>query len=213
MFTTTTRKKTRTRLQSRRGNQGAKPRRIPPAGARVSSFPPVAQADARILILGSMPGRESLRLGQYYAHPRNAFWRILGALTGAHPQLPYGERLARLTSNGIALWDVLHSCSRDGSLDSAIVESSIIANDFASFYAAHPQIRRVFFNGAKAQSAYMRHVQPRLPASCAALGYARLPSTSPAHAGLSVEKKLQEWRRLILLSPPAGRGGISFFTG
>lgn len=165
--------------------------------SRVQSFPPVAGPGARILILGSMPGRESLRMGQYYAHPHNAFWRILGALIGAGPELPYAARLERLQASGLALWDVLHSCRRDGSLDSAIVERSIVANDFRRFLAAQPGIQRVYFNGARAESAFTRYVLPRLPPELAALGYVRLPSTSPAHAGLSFEQKLKAWREII----------------
>ena len=129
---------------------------------RVRSFPPIADARARILILGSMPGKASLAAGQYYAHAQNLFWHILGEVTGAGPASPYAARARALKSRGIALWDVLASCAREGSLDSAIDDASISANDFVSFYRAHPRIAQVFFNGAKAEACYRRHVLPVL---------------------------------------------------
>ncbi len=143
-----------------------------------------------------MPGRESLRAGEYYAHPHNAFWRILGSILGLARGLPYPERVARLRASGVALWDVLQSCTRRSSLDSDIVETSIIPNDFAAFFAAHPDIRFVFFNGSKAQAFFERHVRSSLPASLSHLIYERLPSTSPANASISFERKLRAWQKL-----------------
>ena len=119
-------------------------------------FPPIASPDARILILGSMPGQASLAAGQYYAHPRNAFWPIMGALFGAGPELPYAQRLERLASAGIALRDVIGRCERAGSLDSAIAPASIEANDFAGLFAACPGIDHVFFNGTAAATLFRR---------------------------------------------------------
>lgn len=168
----------------------------------IRSFAPVADRNARLMILGSMPGAESLRAGQYYAHPRNAFWRIMGELVGASPQLPYGARLHRLQQAGIALWDVLAACARAGSLDAAIDERSIIANDLVSFLARHPGITHVYFNGATAERCFRRHVQPALEAD--RLQLRRLPSTSPAHAALTCAEKLQAWR--TILQPPARQG-------
>jgi hypoxanthine-DNA glycosylase len=170
----------------------------------IESFPPVATAESRVLILGSMPGAASLRAGQYYAHPRNAFWPIMDVLCGAGPALPYPQRLARLQSAGIALWDALRACERSGSLDSAIRDE--VANDFSAFFAAHPRITRVFFNGAKAEAAFRRHVVPVLPMPPAAL---RLPSTSPAYAGLEFDAKCRAWRAITacLAEPVAGAGG------
>lgn len=161
--------------------------------SHVHSFAPVLVGDARVLILGSMPGRMSLEQNQYYAHPRNAFWPLMGELFGAGPELAYADRLLRLQGQRIALWDVLKLCTREGSLDSAIVESSIVCNDFAALYASHPRITRVFFNGAKAEATYRRHVTPRL-ADAPALHYTRLPSTSPAHASLNHAAKRAAWQ-------------------
>lgn len=157
----------------------------------VHGFPPVEDSTASILILGSMPGKESLRAGQYYAHPRNAFWKIMGELVGAFPSLPYQSRIQILKSAGIALWDVLDSCQRHSSLDSDIVKATITANDCKSFFAAHPNITQVFFNGLMAEKFFRRHVLPLLEPLT--LHYQRLPSTSPAHASLSYEQKLQAW--------------------
>jgi hypoxanthine-DNA glycosylase len=167
-----------------------------PAASRLSrSFAPVADGRSRVLVLGSMPGVESLKASQYYAHPRNAFWTIMGELLGFDPKLPYEARVRALRSAGIALWDVLHSCRRDGSLDSSIEAASETANDFRAFFGAHPAIRAVFFNGAKAESAYQQHVLPAL--ADLPLRYLRLPSTSPAQAGMPVAKKLQAWRSVL----------------
>lgn len=160
---------------------------------QVHSFPPIANTQARVLILGSMPGKLSLQAQQYYAHPRNAFWPILGELFGARADLPYPSRIQMLKANGIALWDVLKSCTREGSLDSDIDDASIIANDFASFHRAYPDIAYVFFNGAKAEACYRKHVLPGLDSPLTPLQYQRLPSTSPAHASLSHAQKLEAW--------------------
>ena len=173
---------------------------------RVQSFSPIADAKARILILGSMPGKASLAAGQYYAHAQNLFWRILGEITGAAPSLPYGARARALKSSGIALWDVLASCAREGSLDSAIDDASVRANDFAAFYRAHPRIAQVFFNGAKAEACYRKQVLP-LPADLAApASLRRLPSTSPANASMSRAHKQRVWKQALRLAL-AGRQG------
>ena len=164
----------------------------------IHSFPPVADASARLLILGSMPGEESLRAGQYYAHPRNAFWKLMGEFFAASPGLPYDRRTQQLKKSGVALWDVLACCVRKGSLDAAIDQQSIIPNDFPQFFAAHPAITQVFFNGATAERCFRLHVQPLL-ARRTLLQYTRLPSTSPAHAASSYAQKRQAWRAVALL--------------
>ncbi|MFN4342420.1 MAG: DNA-deoxyinosine glycosylase [Azonexus sp.] len=161
----------------------------------IRGFPPVAAPDARRLILGSMPGEASLGAGQYYAHPRNAFWRIMGDLLGAEPTLPYPLRLARLTAAGIALWDVVADCERRGSLDAAIVRESVQVNDFRSFFRAHPGIEQVFFNGAAAESLFRRYVLPGLETAPRELR--RLPSTSPAHAARGYAEKLAAWSVIV----------------
>jgi len=166
--------------------------------AEIFSFPPIAAADAQILILGSMPGKASLAANQYYAHPRNQFWSILAELLGNHLEPDYHKRTEQLIANGIALWDVLKSCRRHGSLDADIDKTSIIANDFVSFLAEHPQIKQVYFNGATAEQSFHRYVLPTLKST--ALLMHRLPSTSPAHAALDFQQKLQSWRLILGLS-------------
>jgi TDG/mug DNA glycosylase family protein len=159
-----------------------------------AGFPPVARADARVLILGSLPGVASIEAQQYYAQPRNAFWRIMGELVGAGPELDYRSRLAQLERRRIALWDVAAMAVRPGSLDAAIVGSTVEANDFASLFARCRSIELICFNGAKAAELYRRRVLPGLDAASAAIASCRLPSTSPAHAGMSYEQKLDRWR-------------------
>lgn len=163
---------------------------------RLHGFPPIADRRARVLILGSMPSEASLAAGEYYAFRHNQFWRIAGEIAGFAHDAPYARRKAALRRRRIALWDVVGSCVRPGSLDSAIREDSIRVNDFAAFLAAHPAIRRVCFNGRKAESAWRRRVAPALPASLQ-LEYRLLPSTSPAHAGMGYRDKLRIWRDAI----------------
>ena len=160
--------------------------------ADIAGFPPLAQPAARVLILGSMPGKASLTAGQYYAHPRNAFWPIFGELLGAYPNLAYAERCQILTDQGIAVWDVLKSCRRPSSLDADIDKASIVANDFAAFFAGHPHLKQVYFNGATADLSFRRHVAATL--DLRHLHFQRLPSTSPAHAAMSFQQKLAVWR-------------------
>ncbi len=169
--------------------------------ARVHSFEPVEDRNSRVLILGSMPGLASLAADQYYAHAQNAFWRILCELLQCDPASPYPARIAALKSARIALWDVLKSCARQGSLDAMIERDAQIANDFRTFFRQHKKIEHVFFNGAKAQACFKRHVLGRL--STGAIAYTRLPSTSPAHASMSFARKLRAWRKIVGHNQPA----------
>ena len=159
-------------------------------------FPPIAEKNARILILGSMPGEESLKKNQYYGHPGNAFWKIMAVLFGFDSSMKYEERTKILLKNKIALWDVMRFCERKGSLDSNIKNSSIIENDFNSFFNAHPNIRDVYFNGVKAEREYLKRVLPKISGLKRNISYVRLPSTSPAMTRLSFKAKLMEWSKI-----------------
>jgi double-stranded uracil-DNA glycosylase len=163
---------------------------------RSRGFPPIAAPDARLLILGSLPGQASLAARQYYAQPQNAFWRIMGALFDAGPDLPYAERAERLRSHRVALWDVCRSAVRPGSLDSAIDLATVVPNDFAGFLGTHRRIEWICTNGAVAHRLYRRLVQAGLPSHAQALPLHVLPSTSPAHAALGFGPKLERWRLL-----------------
>lgn len=157
---------------------------------------PISRRDATRLILGSLPGRRSLEMQQYYAHPQNAFWRIVEDIFETDSPLPYTRRAGILTAHRIALWDVLAAAERPGSLDSSIVHASASANDFRPFFRRHPDIRRVFFNGRKAEALYRRLVLPELEEEFSAIRYELLPSTSPAHAGMTFAAKLSIWRTI-----------------
>ena len=160
--------------------------------ATLRGFAPLSDARARVLVLGSMPGIASLRLGQYYGHPRNAFWPIMATLFGFDAHAPYAERVAALLEHRVAVWDVLAACERKGSLDADIVATSMMPNDFTDFFDHHRGIVRICCNGSAAHQLYLRlvvpYVKPKRP-----VDIIRLPSTSPAFAGMSVENKKRAW--------------------
>ena len=164
---------------------------------RTHSFPPIANPGCKILVLGSMPGKASLRAGEYYAHPQNAFWRIVGELFDLEPGTDYLTRQECLLRNRIAVWDVLKSCTRESSMDADIVDSTSVANDFETFFAEHSKLSRVLFNGAKAESAFRKLVLPGLGEDFS-LEMVRMPSTSPAYAAMSFERKLEKWQAVCL---------------
>jgi hypoxanthine-DNA glycosylase len=148
----------------------------------------VIAPDTRVLVLGSFPGAASLAAQQYYAHPRNQFWRLVSAVAGEDlAALPYAERLPRLLAHGFGLWDVLGACEREGSLDANI--RSAAANDFERLHTLCPALEMVGFNG---------QASARFAPQFAVAGYrtVTLPSSSPAHAALSFEQKLEQWRQL-----------------
>ena len=155
---------------------------------------------ARILILGSMPSVVSLQKQQYYAHSRNAFWRIMAALFNEGKPIPYHQAEQLLEAEGIAVWDVLKSCTRKGSLDSAIDKNSLEINDFVSLFERFTRIKYIFFNGGMAESLYKKHVYQALPIKFRSYNYAKLPSTSPAYAAMPYKDKLAAWAELEALS-------------
>lgn len=155
------------------------------------SFKPIIKEDSKILILGSMPGEESLRKNEYYGNPRNQFWRIFYSLMALNHQDEYEKRCADLLKHHWALWDAIEACERSGSLDSKIKET--VPNNFENLYKVYPNLRVVGFNGAKAYEVYRRQVGLNLKEN---LIYYTLPSTSPANT-MPFEKKLEHWRVLL----------------
>ncbi len=156
-------------------------------------FPPIARHDARLLILGSLPSEASLAAGQYYAHPQNAFWRIMRELVDADGS--YEQRCEALKAAGIAVWDVLRQSVRPGSMDADIQFDTAMANDFEGFLGAHKDIQVIAFNGKKAEQLFFRFVELRTPGI--ASRFESLPSTSPAYASMSFASKVDRWRSVI----------------
>lgn len=163
---------------------------------RIRGFPPIVGRSPRVLVLGSMPSVASLSAGEYYAHPRNLFWPIMAELVGFDPAASYARRARAIAAAGIAVWDVVASCIRPGSLDASIRDDTVVANEFASFLVRYRRIERVCFNGRKAEAAWRRHVRHGLPA-VRQMDYRLLPSTSPAHAGMGYRDKLRIWRNAL----------------
>ena len=157
---------------------------------RITAFGPVAPPRARVLVLGSMPSVESLNQGFYYAHPRNAFWRIMAEALGEPFPGDIPARIALLERHDIALWDVLKSCQRQGSLDSAIRQPE--PNDFGALFRRCPGIRRILLNGGTAARLFLKYGRTYLDGR----EWVRLPSTSPAYT-LSYERKLAQWRQAL----------------
>lgn len=157
-------------------------------GLLLSSFLPIIDMRSRVLILGSMPGVESLRLQQYYANPRNQFWKMLYETFDTQISQDYDERVLFIKSNKIAVWDVIGSCYRDGSLDSNIREEK--ANDFSDLFKAYPEIKTVLFNGGKAYQTYKKWIGFGASSN---LTFHKLTSSSPANTK-RYEEKLRVWR-------------------
>lgn len=151
-------------------------------------LPPVVGDGARVLIVGSFPSERSLSAGQYYANRRNQFWPLLGSVFGFDADVSYEDRIDAVTRHGVALWDVVHSCRRAGSMDAKIDRKTLVVNDFGPLFVRHPGIERVFVNGLTAHQLFERHVETALPA-------VRLPSSSGA-LPMSFADKLARWREI-----------------
>ena len=154
-------------------------------------FPAQLNADGRVLVLGSMPGIASLQAAQYYAHPRNRFWPLMGVLCGIDATLPYPERVRALNAAGVGVWDVIGQCQRRGSLDADIVRGTEVANALPELIATLPELKLIGCNGGASLQAFQRWVLPRLetPPKLVAL-----PSTSPANAAWSLPRLRQAWQ-------------------
>lgn len=182
---------------------------LPNANPRtpLKGLPPLAGDRARVLVLGSMPGAESLRRREYYGHPRNHFWRIMQDLYLIPRDLPYGVRVEALRGAGVAVWDVLACCHRAGSLDAAIDRASMRVNAIDGLVRSQPMLRRIVFNGAFAEQVYRTHMKAQVEA-VRPVTTVRLPSTSPANASFSYERKLEAWRAAL-----QHLGGTDIATG
>ena len=174
---------------------------------RIRGFDPIAAPGAHTLILGSMPSQASLDGQRYYAHPRNAFWPILREVLAIGDE-DYAIVTRAVAGRGYAIWDVVASCCRPGSLDAAIELSSIEGNDIAGLLARQPAIDRIFFNGSTAERLFHRLVLPQLAHAGRHIALQRLPSTSPAHAAMPWQRKLAAWRAILpSVAPAAWRAG------
>jgi len=162
----------------------------------LTGFAPVLPNAPKVLVLGSMPGSASLVAQQYYAHPRNAFWPVMQALFQIDLHLPYEERIEKLKTEQIALWDVVHQCRRNGSLDTAIEADSVIVNDIAGLLRHNIGIVAVFCNGGGAWQLLQRYVVRSASESHVRVPVYKMPSTSPANARMSVQQKFLEWQLL-----------------
>lgn len=185
------------------------------------SFPPIVGTEVHTLILGTVPGQASLKSAQYYAHPRNAFWPIMMAMIGkqqpcyeAQQSMGYTQRCQLISEHGYAVWDVLASCTRPGSLDSKIIKSTELPNDIASLVQSHPELTRIVCNGRTAENLFKRHILKSLPRPvhlldkhinnpedeppAEAIRLVSLPSTSPAMASLTLANKYQVWAEGLL---------------
>lgn len=151
-------------------------------------LPPVVGDDARVLLLGSFPSERSLVTGEYYANRRNQFWPLMAELFAFDVDLPYPERIDAVTGHGVALWDVVHSCRRVGSMDAKIDKASVVVNDVGALLADHQGIRQIFVNGLTALELFEARVQTELPTS-------RLPSSSGA-LPMSFVDKLARWHEV-----------------
>ncbi len=158
-----------------------------------SGFEPIASPDATVLILGSLPSQQSLLKHEYYGNPQNAFWHVMGELFDAGPDIPYPNRTEKLRRHGIAVWDVLQSSVRPGSMDAAIDLRTAIANDFHAFFEEHPMLELLCFNGKKAAELYRRLVAPQGISTTANIEFRTMPSTSPAYASMNLDKKIRHW--------------------
>ncbi|MCD6532712.1 MAG: DNA-deoxyinosine glycosylase [Deltaproteobacteria bacterium] len=163
----------------------------------LNGLAPIEATSTQLLILGSMPGQESLNRQQYYAHPRNAFWFIMAGLLKFPPELSYPERQKALKQNRISLWDVLDNCIRPGSLDSDIVGNSEVANKLDDFHHRHLELQTIAFNGRKARLSFTRHFLRHNQTRWQNLTLIDLPSTSPAYAALRPAKKLERWHKAL----------------
>ena len=170
----------------------------PAASERIAGFEPIAAPDAKVLILGSLPSIKSLQKHEYYGNPQNTFWRVMGELFDAGPEIPYAHRVEKLMHHRIAIWDVLLSSKRPGSMDAAIDLASATPNDFQMFYDEHPMLEMLCFNGKRAAQLYERLVVPQGISTTDNIKFRTMPSTSPAYASMKLDEKTRHWSAIRL---------------
>jgi hypoxanthine-DNA glycosylase len=156
---------------------------------RIHSIAPLINTDARVLILGSMPGKVSLARGQYYAHPQNKFWYLIYSVFGRSPDTDYKKKISFLKSRKIALWDVIKECERSGSSDAEITDPMM--NEVYTLLNENPNIKYIVFNGHKSEQLFKKYIKSSFERE---ISFFRLPSSSPANASISLDKKLEAWR-------------------
>ncbi len=170
---------------------------MPPDIGLLTGLPPRVGENCRVLVLGSMPSVASLDAANYYAHPRNRFWPLMGEVFGLDASRDYEARIAALNAAGIGVWDVIGQCRRRGSLDADIEPGSIVANDVPALLVRHPSVRVIGLNGGTATQLFRKYMQPQLSAPMLAqLRIHALPSTSPANAGFGLPRLVDRWRVL-----------------
>lgn len=162
-------------------------------------LPPLIWADSRVLILGSLPGDESIRVGHYYASKRNQFWKILGEVFSALVPDDYGGRLDFLRAHGLALWDVALHAERRGSKDDKM--RNVRAVELHDLLVNHPAIELLALNGGLAQKIFLRHIQPAV-SDLLKRPPIRLPSSSSLWAGEPFGAKVEKWRAIASVAPP-----------
>jgi len=158
-----------------------------------SSFAPVIDQNVNSIVLGSMPGVVSLQQQKYYAHAKNAFWRIAASYLNFDFDLPYAMRLEKLLAAGVGLWDVVGYCEREGSLDSAIVSKSVVVNDFEALLERYANIDTIYFNGRKAEQLFTKRCKSKIAKLTSMPRLIALPSTSPAYAAMPYSEKRRQW--------------------
>ena len=166
---------------------------------RIFSFPPIVSKNATGLILGSMPGNLSLRKNEYYAHPQNSFWKIIFSLFNEQFSPEYKNKISLIKQNNLAVWDVLEFCERSSSLDSDIKLHNAKTNDVAGLLNKQTKITKIYFNGQKAHQIFLKNIYRTSPDFFSNYELIVLPSTSPAHAKMSFDQKLQAWKSQLIL--------------
>lgn len=167
-------------------------------------FPPIIGKKPKILILGSMPSQKSLEKQQYYGHPQNAFWKIMSQIFDFPLDLDYSKKTKLIEDKGVSIWDVVHSCTRPGSLDSSIKKDTVIENNIPDLVAQNPSIKIILCNGGTAHQLFQKHFKVWIKNN-PNIEIIKMPSTSLAHASLNFKQKYEIWLKAISCVDYAGK--------